>query len=144
MNIEKEREALVAEIELFIAEAMKAYVVERWADSYQNTEPFAYTIDDKNEIWWMKTHAHQLWQFWKAAKAQKLEGCVVVPETLSLDLARKRAEYIYQGAKNYLAREYANLSAIEMQLFKERWIESKAVSLQTDYLLTLESARGGK
>nr|WP_314523028.1 hypothetical protein [uncultured Acinetobacter sp.] len=75
---------------------------------------------------------------------EKLEGCVVVPETLSLDLARKRAEYIYQGAKNYLAREYANLSAIEMQLFKERWIESKAVSLQTDYLLTLESARGGK
>nr|WP_314523637.1 hypothetical protein [uncultured Acinetobacter sp.] len=82
------------------------------------------------------------WQFQQMHK--KLEGCVVVPETLSLDLARKRAEYIYQGAKNYLAREYANLSAIEMQLFKERWIESKAVSLQTDYLLTLESARGGK
>lgn len=82
MNIEKEREALVAEIEIFIAEAMKAYVVERWAGSYQNTEPFAYTIDAKNEVWWMKTQAHQLWKFWKAAKAdeaKKLEGCVVVP-----------------------------------------------------------------
>ncbi|VXA55365.1 conserved hypothetical protein [Acinetobacter proteolyticus] len=82
MNIEKEREALVAEIELFITEAMKAYVVERWADSYQNTKPFSYTIDANNEIWWMKTQAHQLWQFWKAAKAneaKKLEGCVVVP-----------------------------------------------------------------
>lgn len=89
MNIEKEREALVAEIELFMAEAMKAYVVERWADSYQNTEPFAYTIDDKNEIWWMKTQAHQLWQFWKAAKAnetKKLEGCVVVPEKLTHEI----------------------------------------------------------
>ena len=82
MNIQKEREALVAEIEIFIAEAMKAYVVERWADSYQNTEPFAYTIDDKNEVWWMKTQAHQLWQFWKSAKAhesEKIDGCVVVP-----------------------------------------------------------------
>lgn len=88
LNIEKEREALVAEIELFIAEAMKAYVVERWADSYQNTEPFAYTIDDKNEIWWMKTQAHQLWQFWKTAKAHavpQLEGCVVVPRDQTED-----------------------------------------------------------
>ncbi|MFW2055791.1 hypothetical protein [Acinetobacter haemolyticus] len=88
MNIELKREALVAEIELFIAEAMKAYVVERWADSYQNTEPFAYTIDAKNEVWWMKTQAHQLWQFWKSAKtheSKKLEGCVVVPVWVATD-----------------------------------------------------------
>lgn len=76
LNFEKEREALLAEIELFVAEAMKAYVVERWADSYQNTEPFAYVINDKNEVWWMKSQADQLWKFWNAAK--KLDGSAVV------------------------------------------------------------------
>lgn len=81
---------------------------------------------------------------WIAAnniRDEELNGCVVVPATLSLELAKKRAEYIYQNAKKYLDREYRNLSANQMQLFKERWIESKAVSLQTDYLLTLEAAR---
>lgn len=83
-----EREALVAEIELFIAKAMKAYVVESWADSYQNTSPFAHVINDRNEVWWMKTQAHQLWQFWQAAKAhqaEKLKGCVVVPKDQTED-----------------------------------------------------------
>ncbi|EXB47248.1 hypothetical protein J522_1899 [Acinetobacter baumannii 146457] len=81
-DIKKEREALVAEIELFITEAMKAYVVDRWANSYQNTEPFAYVINEKNEIWWLKTQAHQLWQFWQSAKvlsATQLKDRVVEP-----------------------------------------------------------------
>lgn len=84
MTKDIEREALIAEIELFIAEAMKAYVVERWAESYTNTDPFGYVIleNENNKVWWMKAQAHQLWQFWQAAKAheaKKLEGCVVVP-----------------------------------------------------------------
>lgn len=80
MTKDIEREALEGEIEIFIAEAMKAYVVERWADSYQNTSPFAHVINDRNEVWWMKTQAHQLWQFWQAAKAQAVpEGFVLVP-----------------------------------------------------------------
>ena len=81
MDTNKERKALVAEIELFIAEAMKAYVIERWADSYQNTKPFAYVINDKNEVWWMKAQAHQLWKMWQAAKAQAVpEWAVIVPK----------------------------------------------------------------
>ena len=75
MTKDIEREALEGEIELFIEEAMKSYVVERWADSYQHTPPFDYVINDKNEVWWMKAQAHQLWQFWQAAKAQ------AVPDT---------------------------------------------------------------
>lgn len=71
LNTEKEREALVAEINKFIEEAMKMHIVECWADSYQNTEPFAYAINDKNEVWWMKTQAYQLWKFWNAAKANE-------------------------------------------------------------------------
>ncbi|ENW78369.1 hypothetical protein F909_04058 [Acinetobacter sp. ANC 3929] len=124
-DIEKEREAFKALFE----EKLGAHSCQFDLDSDGNYE-------DRETV--------SAWHMYLAGLNKNLEGCVVVPETLSLDLARKRAEYIYQGAKNYLAREYANLSAIEMQLFKERWIESKAVSLQTDYLLTLESARGGK
>ncbi|MFW1838617.1 hypothetical protein ACG9XS_08600 [Acinetobacter gyllenbergii] len=116
MNIEKEREALVAEIELFIAEAMKAYVVERWADSYQRTEPFAYTIDDKNEVWWMKTQAHQLWQFWKAAKAhesEKLEGCVVVPVEPTQEMLDKGYRAINHGMSNIMNSERIYKAMIE-------------------------------
>ncbi|MFW1952005.1 DUF551 domain-containing protein [Acinetobacter beijerinckii] len=86
MTKDIEREALEDEIELFISEAMKSYVVDRWADSYKHTSPFDYVINDENEVWWMKAQAHQLWQFWQAAKAheaKKLEGCVVVPEWIS-------------------------------------------------------------
>lgn len=99
-------------------------------DEYEKEHGFRYPPFTYDREW-------ESWQAAKAHEAKKLEGCVVVPQTLSLDLAKKRAEYIYQSAKKYLDREYRDLSATEMQLFKERWIETKAVSLQTDYLLTL-------
>ena len=81
MDIQKEREALIAEIERFKEEAMKSYVVSCWAESYTNTDPFGYVIleNENNKVWWMKTQAHQLWQFWQAAKAQAVpEGFVLV------------------------------------------------------------------
>ncbi|WP_284085132.1 hypothetical protein [Acinetobacter haemolyticus] len=92
MTKDIEREALIAEIDHFINEAKKSYIVERWAVSYENSDPFSHTINGKNEVWWMKAQAHQLWQFWKAAKtteAKKLEGCVVVPVDLSDDAIYK-------------------------------------------------------
>ena len=88
MTKDVEREALIAEIDHFISEAKKSYIVERWAVSYENSNPFSHTINDKNEVWWMKAQAHQLWQFWQAAKAneaEKLEGCVVVPKDQTED-----------------------------------------------------------
>lgn len=69
MIIEEVNQKLKAEIELFKAEAMKTYVVECWANSYTNSDPFAYAVGKENEIFWMKTQAHQLWQFWQSAKA---------------------------------------------------------------------------
>lgn len=76
-----EREALITEIDHFINEAKKSYIVERWAVSYENSNPFSHTINDKNEVWWMKAQAHQLWQFWQAAKAQAVpDGFVLVPK----------------------------------------------------------------
>lgn len=70
MIIEEVNQELKAEIELFKAEAMKTHVVECWANSYTNSDPFAYAVGKENEIFWMKTQAHQLWQFWLASKTQ--------------------------------------------------------------------------
>lgn len=80
MDIEKEREALIAEIEVFKAEMLKSYVIKAWADSYVNTDPFSYAIfeDENNKIWWMKAQTHEFWRIWQAAKAIP-EGFVVVP-----------------------------------------------------------------
>ena len=75
----QEKEALIAEIERFKEEAMKSYVVSRWAESYTNTDPFGYVIlkNENNKVWWMKTQAHQLWEMWKAAQAVP-EGFVLI------------------------------------------------------------------
>ena len=70
MDIQKEREVLIAEIEKFKEEAMKSYVVSRWAESYVNTDPFGYVFIEGNKPWWMKTQAHQLWCFWQSSKAE--------------------------------------------------------------------------
>lgn len=69
MIIEEVKQELRAEIELFKAEALKTHVVACWANSYTNSDPFAYAVNNENEIFWMKTQAHQLWQFWQSAKA---------------------------------------------------------------------------
>lgn len=84
MDLQKEREALIAEIERFKEEAMKSYVVSCWAESYTNTDPFGYVIleNENNKVWWLKTQAYQLWEMWQAAKAheaEKLKGCVMIP-----------------------------------------------------------------
>ena len=78
MDMQKEREALIAEIEVFKAEMLKSYVIKAWADSYVNTDPFSYTIfeDGNNKIWWMKAQTYELWQMWQAAKSQSVTECV--------------------------------------------------------------------
>lgn len=76
MTKDIEREALIAEIDHFINEAKKSYIVERWAVTYENSNPFSHTINDKNEVWWMKTQARQLWDFWQAAKVNELQDRV--------------------------------------------------------------------
>lgn len=70
MDIQKEREVLIAEIEQFKEEAMKSYLVSRWAESYVNSDPFGYVFIEGNKPWWMKTQAHQLWCFWQSSKAE--------------------------------------------------------------------------
>ncbi len=103
MNTQDERKALVTEIDRFIHEAKKSYIVERWAVSYENSDPFSHTINDKNEVWWMKAQARQLWEFWQAAKAheaKKLEGCVVVPKTIPENVVERLKNSSYHWGEN--------------------------------------------
>lgn len=91
MKMENDKEALVVEIEQFIQEAMKMHIVQVLADSYKNTSLFEYVIGVGNEVWWMKTQAYQLWQFWRTAKVHgkiTLQGSVVVTEDTAKDTAR--------------------------------------------------------
>lgn len=83
MTKDIERKALITEIDHFINEAKKSYIVERWAVSYENSNPFSHTINDKNEVWWMKAQARQLWEFWQAAKAQAVPEKDAVIKKLS-------------------------------------------------------------
>lgn len=70
MDHQKEREALIAEIEKFKEECLKIHIVQIWAQSYTNSDPFGYVFIEDNKIWWMKIQAHQLWNFWKASKVE--------------------------------------------------------------------------
>ena len=92
MDFLKEREALIAEIEVFKAEMLKIYVIKSWADSYVNTDPFSYvfTNDGNNKIWWMKAQTHELWQIWQAAKSQ------AVPEWKDYSQQSPRIDGRYQ------------------------------------------------
>lgn len=67
MNTEK-NELLIAEIERFKAEAIKMHFVKCWAESYK-TDPFGYSVDSENRIFWMKAQAGQLWDFWRVSQA---------------------------------------------------------------------------
>ncbi|MFN4366482.1 MAG: hypothetical protein ACK4GA_02440 [Acinetobacter sp.] len=80
----QDKEAIIAEIEQFKEEALKMYIVEGWANSYENTDPFGYIILERenNKVWWMKTQAYQLWCFWKSAQTLGIEKLIKLPEEL--------------------------------------------------------------
>ena len=84
MDLQKEREALIAEIEVFKAEMLKSYVIKAWADSYVNTDPFSYvfTNDGNNEIWWMRAQTYELWHIWQEAKAQAVQEWISVQDRM--------------------------------------------------------------
>ncbi|MBF7693908.1 hypothetical protein [Acinetobacter pollinis] len=66
IDLEKEREALVNEIELFIRESMECFVVEVWADSYASIDSaFSHHITSDGEVFFLREQARQLWEFWK-------------------------------------------------------------------------------
>ena len=81
------REALITEINNFKKEALKMHIVEVLANTYEHSSLFDCNIDVDGSVIWYKAQARQLWDFWKAAKAQAVpEGFVLVPKEPSADL----------------------------------------------------------
>jgi len=73
------KEALIAEINNFKKEALKMHIVEVLAKTYEHSSLFDCNIDVDGSVIWYKAQARQLWDFWKAAKAQAvLELCASV------------------------------------------------------------------
>ncbi|HHP4507535.1 TPA: hypothetical protein ACSB4L_002453 [Acinetobacter baumannii] len=82
-DLNKEREALVAQIEEFKKDAMELWFVPDLAESYKNMDLFSYSIVENNEVFFMREQARQLWSFWNKAKAQTVpEGYVLVPKDI--------------------------------------------------------------
>ncbi len=69
------KEALIAEIERFKAEALKMHIVQVLAGSYIKTGLFDYNLDSDGSVIWYKAQARQLWEFWQAQ---------AVPEWISI------------------------------------------------------------
>ncbi|HIE0694935.1 TPA: hypothetical protein ACXJM5_003710, partial [Acinetobacter baumannii] len=63
-DLNKEREALVAQIEEFKKDAMELWFVPDLAESYKNMDLFSYSIVENNEVFFMREQARQLWSFW--------------------------------------------------------------------------------
>ena len=75
------KEALITEINNFKKEALKMHIVEVLANTYEHSSLFDCNIDVDGSVIWYKAQARQLWDFWKAAKAQSMpEGFVLVPK----------------------------------------------------------------
>ncbi|WP_228266322.1 DUF551 domain-containing protein, partial [Acinetobacter baumannii] len=81
-DLNKEREALVAQIEEFKKDAMELWFVPDLAESYKSMDMFSYSIVENNEVFFMREQARQLWSFWNKAKAQ------AVPEWISAEVGR--------------------------------------------------------
>ncbi|EXI10365.1 hypothetical protein [Acinetobacter sp. 694762] len=81
IDLNKEREALVAQIEEFKKDAMELWFVPDLAKSYKNMDMFIYSIVENNKVFFMREQARQLWSFWNKAKAQAVpEGYCLVPK----------------------------------------------------------------
>lgn len=88
------REALITEINNFKKEALKMHIVEVLAKTYEHSSLFDCNIDVDGSVIWYKAQARQLWDFWKAAKAQAVpEGFVLVPT--------KNVKFFSHDGENY-------------------------------------------
>ncbi|MFA2923366.1 hypothetical protein KWE08_05350 [Acinetobacter pittii] len=83
------KEALIAEIEEFKKECMELWFVPDLSDSYKNMDLFSYSIVAKNEVFFMREQARQLWAFWNKAKAK------AVPDS-SILVAKSDVKTIWQ------------------------------------------------
>lgn len=124
-DLNKEREALVAQIEEFKKDAMELWFVPDLAESYKNMDMFSYSIVENNEVFFMREQARQLWKFWNKAKAQ------AVPETHTLVSNDKLHEWYCMAVRSeelgcpecYEARGYVHNLACELNEASESGAE---------------------
>lgn len=95
IDLNKEREAVVAQIEEFKKAAMELWFVPDLAESYKNMDMFSYSIVENNKVFFMREQARQLWSFWNKAKAQ------AVPDTHVL-VEKKDIENWYLDESEYM------------------------------------------
>lgn len=109
------KEALIAEIERFKAEALKMHIVQVLADTYTNTDLFDYNLDSDGSVIWYKAQARQLWEFWQS-KPQVTPELIAVGNELqswvavwSFKARNDREDYIVVDA-NLLAEKIEKLT----------------------------------
>ncbi|MDC4705140.1 hypothetical protein NQ847_06560 [Acinetobacter baumannii] len=115
-DLNKEREALIAQIEEFKKDAMELWFVPDLAESYKNMDLFSHSIVENNEVFFMREQARQLWSFWNKAKAQavpneiinEIQSWIAVQSTQAMELdgeefvvgANELAEFIENLVKS--------------------------------------------
>ncbi|HHP6582532.1 hypothetical protein [Acinetobacter baumannii] len=119
-DLNKEREALLAQIEEFKKDAMELWFVPDLAESYKNMDMFSYSIVENNEVFFMREQARQLWSFWNKAKAQVVpEGYVLVEKKNTEDWYLDEDEgmwFDHDGIDNSLC----DLDAGQVQAIKHK------------------------
>ncbi|MFY6854889.1 hypothetical protein ACOUJ8_01565 [Acinetobacter baumannii] len=81
INLANQREALIAEVEVFKKDSMELWFVPDLAASYTNRDFFSYSIIEDNQVFFMIEQTRQLWEFWNKAKDHNLpKGSVLIIE----------------------------------------------------------------
>ncbi|NHS34113.1 hypothetical protein HA169_04105, partial [Acinetobacter baumannii] len=81
INLANQREALIAEVEVFKKDSMELWFVPDLAASYTNRDFFSYSIIEDNQVFFMIEQTRQLWEFWNKAKDHNLpKGSVLIVE----------------------------------------------------------------
>ena len=66
-------------------------------------------------------------------------GFVLVPRELSADEARKHAEAMFNKVERMARNEQRDLSESEFELFKNRWIDARTLTIQFDWKAMIEA-----
>ncbi len=76
---------------------------------------------------------------WQAKSQAVPDGFVLVPRELSADEARKHAEAMFNKVEHMARNEQRDLSESEFELFKNRWIDARTLTIQFDWKAMIEA-----
>lgn len=140
------------EVDVFKDECLKLWFCQDLAESYTKTGLFDCEIGGDGSVIWMKAQARQLWDFWRAAKAQAVpDGYVLVPKKEITDWYLDESEgmwleeldhwacdlecgevtvvdrlKVWPAADQFVAKVYIDEDNIELQLFDDEATAKRA------------------